>query len=270
LEYIRSITSDLFGNGQLNDVVEGRNGNELLVTQWLQEPVPMSGPTRPTVLKGNSVMESIGSSVPTGGKIFRCVWDENVTSTAPAECSIAFAGGQCPNGITKKTMMPQVWNKGTESITEVFVSDPFIGKLYKFKISNGRNSAQPDGQLLMTDSINTPYGCDNLVYDAEADFINCGANLDIPAALSLFSHEHQKRLGNTIPGTNMKIVPPGGDQNSWLFYPHHAMHDGTQQKMCSTAISYGSVTLFGAPPSTKGILVCDAKSGIHVPGKEDL
>ena len=283
VEYVRSVTSDLFGDGQLNDVVEGnvhlncrkqlayfehfalttcvynypppkktnskiknskptgRNGNEILVTQFLQKPLPPSGVTNED---GSNALLS-GDPKLGGGKIFRCVWKDD----ADARCKTAFTGGRGPNGITKKV---------TTTGAEFFVTDPFIDQLYTFKMSDGHNSAQEDGQLIEAGKIKTPLGCDNLFYDAEGDFLSCGANLDLASCFQLFGHDHKKTLVKTNhPGTNMRMIPPNDNNKAWVIYPHYAMHDGTQQKMASTAISYGSITLFGSPTST-GILVCDS------------
>ena len=235
----------------------GRNGNELLVTQWAQNPFPASGATQED---GSSFFLSDAPNFsPGGGKIFRCTWKDS----ADAHCEIAFAGGTGPNGITKKI---------TATGLEFFVSDPFIGKLYTFKISDGQNSAQPDGKLIEAGIITTPLGCDNLFYDAEGDFINCGTNIDLSESYPLFKSGHKKTLNSVvIPGAHMKMIPPNDNNRAWVIYPHNVMHDGTQQKITSTAISYGSITIFGAPTSTGLILVCDsAASTTAKPPKDEL
>ena len=233
---------------QNNPKPTGRNGNELLVTQWLQNPFPPSGVTNED---GSSfLLSDVPNYSPGSGKIFRCVWKD----TADAHCKTAFSGGHGPNGITKKI---------TATGAEFFVTDPFIDKLYTFKMSDGHNSAQPDGQLIEAGKIKLPLSCDNLFYDAEGNFLSCGANLDIASCYKVFGRDHKAKLAKTIlPGTNIKMIPPSDSNRAWVIYPHYAMHDGTQQKMASTAISYGSITVFGSPPSTGVILVCDSAASM--------
>jgi hypothetical protein len=247
LVYERSITSDLWGNGQLNDIVEGGDGKSIYASRWLQEPMDDAGPHDGAKTVLAQVTEANGSM----GVIFHCKW--STTDSAPADCQVAIEdfGASGPNGMAV--------NKVTGTI---YVSDALVHDLYQLKPTE-------TGKLIdLGNKVHLPSGCDNIELEAESGAIMCGAILDIAPAFAFFAPGtyEENKAKPPAPGGMHLVHPPTADNNAWVVYP--GALGLTKLHMVSGVTRFGSRYVLGSPWD-RAVVACDLDlPGAKSDGKE--
>jgi hypothetical protein len=248
LAYERSITSPLFLNGGINDVIEGSLlGKELYVTQWLQYPVPMHGKHHPnsTSEKLNNMYQELANSFVLTLKdcyIFKCTWkkDRDEKSEDAATCEVAKGTQPSPhyNGITTSS------DRST-----VFVNDLFRKQILVF----GRSD---DGSLVPQPKRTIPlvWPVDNIEYDHGTGKLFMGS---MPKIVYAFLNS-VLLLDWKVPG-GLQVAELSGSatkQKRWKVNGSAFMHSGEKLSQVSAALQYGNKVILGSPMS-KGVLICD-------------
>jgi len=223
LHHLNSITSDLFPNCGMNDVVEGSSPHELYVTQWLTVPYPEHGLKSGSHFKtelGPTLLNFMGFS---WTRVYRCTWSEVIL------------GGQCEPATGRQFY-------GANGITiskdkkQLFISDPLDKRITIM-------DRQDDGKLLETGHIDLPWLVDNV--EMEGGDLVMGTISDIG--------KWQK--GHSIPGG--MLVARRGNGGEWKLDKAHSLaHDGSKLSQISAAARWGTKVVLGSPFS-RGVLICE-------------
>jgi len=225
LTYVSSISSNLFPNMGINDVVEA-DDNHVFVSRWRVFPFPLNGNKNPS-----GILESVKVFLDLPIHIFSLKFTTvYVCTIANSDCEVAtdetFVGA---NGMTINA-----------DRTKLFVNDPTEKLITVFNVD-------PKNLKLVKDStITLPFAADNLEYDDFSDEIIIGTIPDLTAAV-------KKGMDPTFP-------VPGGMavaslQGSGWKIRDILEHDGTKLSQISAAARFGSTVILGSPGS-EGLLVC--------------
>eukprot|EP00457_Paulinella_chromatophora_P009386 gb/GEZN01009452.1/.p1 GENE.gb/GEZN01009452.1/~~gb/GEZN01009452.1/.p1 ORF type:complete len:415 (-),score=38.76 gb/GEZN01009452.1/:82-1302(-) len=245
LLYLRSIESPLFRNGALNDLVEGRTGQELYVSEWLQFPLPAKGKKHPSNFteKLNVALQQVVPTFYRGTRVFHCVFSDT-DATTPANCQIAASGFYGANGMTKSS-----------DGKTYFLNDVQAKSLIAF-------FRGPTGLLEEQYRIPVEFALDNLEW-ADPDTIFAGnipqiykmiqkmngANVNVPGGLVqiTFSRKPLTKRSKQVQADPASLFATVDDT---VF-----LHDGTLLSPVSCGYGYGGRVLLGSPFDT-GVLVC--------------
>jgi len=225
LSFLHSITSPLFPNNGINDVIEASDG-EVYVTQWQPFSAPSQGNKNPqTVQQKLQVMAQLpinllGIRLTT---VLHCRWSESKHSCAAAT-EESFIGA---NGISLSS----------DGIT-VFVNDPMDKRITV--MARDKDS----GKLSKSSIINLPVAVDNIEYDDQSGEIIVGTIPDLKAAV--------KKI-DTPGGMAVLRRKPNSEQWEWNSILEH---DGTKLSQISAASRLGSRIVLGSPFS-EGVLLCE-------------
>jgi len=230
LTYITSITSTLFPNMGINDVIEVEN-NQVYVTQWQPFAWPARGQKNPENWKerlavlGQIPVFLLELKLTT---VILCTWEEMGEALCESATDIRFQGA---NGITTD-----------QDRSTVFVNDPLQKTITVMK----REKAT--GKLTKLSEIVMPFGADNIEYDDNSDEIIIGTIPDFMACI-------KKGKGDDIPVPGgMAIAHKEEGGNGWVV-DSVLEHDGAKLAQISAAAKLGSKVVLGSPFS-EGILVC--------------
>jgi len=224
LTFVHSITSPLFPNNGINDVVEASDG-EVYVTQWQPFSAPAQGNFNPqTVQEKLQVMASLPINV-LGIRlttVLHCRWTDSKDSCVSAT-EESFIGA---NGITLS---------GDGST--VYVNDP-ADKLITVMARN-----KDSGRLSKSSTIELPVAVDNIEYDDQSGEIIVGTIPDLKSAL--------KKLN--VPG-GMAVLRRKTNSDEWE-WTSILEQDGTKLSQISAASRLGNRIVLGSPFS-EGALLC--------------
>lgn len=177
LRYIGGIASDMFKAGGLNSVVEGRNDNEVYITQWKKFSLPSNG------IRGvksywtdyvSSFLRWMEDLVPLPiTPVFHCSFNtvSKLTDayTIPSTCKMStekyFYGA---NGIAIN-----------DARDTLFVSSPIGRQLASFMINS------TNGRLMFKAEIQSSWAIDNIHWDKDTSSLVGGG---IPDVFSAFQH----------------------------------------------------------------------------------
>lgn len=234
LRFIRAVSSPIWGNGVLNDVVEGVSAEELYVTQWLQVPIPDKGFNHPREdEKYNKLKGGLLNTYP-GAVVYRCTFSLENPSAA-ASCVVAVTGLKAPNGITKEIGVTN---------PHIFVSD--IGAKAIVIMQRGE-----DGTLTQHGSIHTTYPIDNIDF-VEGELMGGSAPHVYKCIQAMVFHDHTVR----VPGGLTTMTPDNAVPGGYRVEEDNAMHDGTMLSHISAGFRWGGSVLLGSPASP-GVLLCE-------------
>ena len=225
LKFVTSISSTLFPNMGINDVVEA-DDNHVFVSRWRVFSFPTQGTKNPS-----GILESIKTFLDIPIHIFSLkLTTVYVCTISTSVCDVAtdetFVGA---NGITI--------NAGRDKL---FVNDPTENLITVFNI-NPKNL-----KLMKESTINLPFAADNIEYDDLSDEIIIGTIPDLAAAIK--------------KGMDPSFPVPGGMaiaslQGSGWKIRDILEHDGTKLSQISAAARFGPTVILGSPGS-EGLLVC--------------
>jgi len=223
LNFLHSISSPLFPNNGINDVVEAGD-REVYVTQWQPFAMPVQGQLNPQTVQEKIQMMAglpiniLGIRLTT---VHHCRWSESTDSCVPATDE-SFVGA---NGITISA-----------DGSTVFVNDP------PSKSVTVMTRDKDSGRLSKVNVIDMPVAADNIEYDDQSGQIIVGTIPDLKRAM--------KKID--VPG-GMAVLSNtnGGD---WE-YKSVLEHDGTKLSQISAASRLGKRIVLGSPFS-EGILSC--------------
>jgi len=231
LTHITSITSNLFPNMGINDVVEAEH-NQVYVTQWQPFPWPTRGQKNPENWKerlavlGQLPVFLLGLKLTT---VLLCTWEEGVEAACESATDIRFQGA---NGITID-----------QDRNTVFVNDPLQKTITVMKRD------KKTGKLAKLSEIVMPFGADNIEYDDDADEIIIGTIPDFIACIKKGQGEDV-----SVPG-GMALARKEGGVTGWVV-DSVLEHNGAKLPQISAAARLGSKIVLGSPFS-EGILVCN-------------
>jgi len=224
LTFVHSITSPLFPNAGINDVIEASDG-EVYVTQWQPFSAPAQGNLNPqTVQEKLQVMASLPINV-LGIRlttVFHCRWTDSKDSCVSAT-EESFIGA---NGISLS---------GDGST--VFVNDPIDKRITVM----ARN--KDSGRLSKSGIIKLPVPVDNIEYDDQSGEIIVGTIPDLKSAV--------KKL--KVPG-GMAVLRKKTNSEEWE-WSSILEQDGTKLSQISAASRLGNRIVLGSPFS-EGALLC--------------
>jgi len=228
LKYIESITSELFGTCVINDVVEGRNADEMFITTWLWYPKPMNGSKNPMSIK--TFLQQKASLLALFTKqthLIRCLRSSDSWS-----CSIARDAGYAHqfNGIAINTKRDTI-----------FTVDSVARKFYQYTIT-------PKGALVKQREIETPHMIDNIDYVHGTGDLVLGS---IPVGYKALS-KLERDPHAIVPGGYLRFE---GSEEKGYTLAEDLVHDGTALSMISMAQGWGDYVLLGSPNS-HGIATC--------------
>lgn len=241
LTWIRSITSPLFRNMGLNDVVEGVNGSELYVTQFLPFDMPVHGQNNPSSLLERIQQMLVVPMLILGIKrstVLRCVFTDS--PKIPAMCSAAtdqtFRGA---NGIAIST------NRKT-----LYVNDLFTHSLVVMKRLN-------TGMLEQVETIPLKHAVDNIeckLSENGREEIWMGTMPDMMVIAMNEGKPAEQR--EEVPG-GLSFVTKDPNTGKWGDQQVVYNHDGSILSQASFGMQHGNKIILGSPHSN-GVLVCDA------------
>lgn len=229
LIYKQSITSTIFPNVGINDVIEGVNGKEIYVTQWLYAGLPAKGEHYPANLEErmSGIMKFAQTALPRTS-VFRCTFDVKRPG-----CHRAIGGLYMANGMTKDP----------ES-NEIYVNDVFAKTVHVY-------DRKKDGTLIPSSkgSVKLDYMVDNIEFAA-------GSGGEIYAGTVPKVHKSLAgAAAKDAPGGILRISPKSNEPG-FVVEPSLFMHDGTKLSSISSGFVWGKYGVVGSPYSN-GILVCE-------------
>ena len=225
LLYLRTLESPVFPRYGINAVVEGRDGTEVYVTQWLPFSLPEHGTENP-----GSVLDNIKVGL---NLVFYLV---GVPWTVVHRCDLST--DQCWPA-TRRLFVGANGIAATPDRSLFFVSDSPEKRVVVL-------TRAEDGCLEPQDWIDLPFGVDNLQFDAESEQVLMGTMPDLKAVIQKVSEPEY-----SVPG-GCSVLERDGD--TWRTRDL-VLHDGTKLSQVSGAVRYGSTLVLGSPFSP-GILVC--------------
>lgn len=241
LELESDVTSPAFGNGAINDVIEGATRAELYVTVFQACSLPAGGLQFARTLADHAcaMTRGLAQAFVPATHVLRCVLppadaDAGGGGRVAAACAPVARGFHFANGITK-----------TPDTAEVFVVDSAAAVVAVF-------ARRPDGALVRTGGVPLPRGvsADNVEFDAASGRLTLGANTALSATMA-FMHDAARV---PVPGAVFAAARAGAD-SPWIVEPL-LQHAGDVLPMVSAGLTWGARVLVGSPYST-GVLVCD-------------
>jgi len=224
LTFVHSITSHLFPNTGINDVIEASDG-EVYVTQWQPFSAPAQGNLNPqTVQEKLQVMSTLPINV-LGIRlttVFHCRWSDSKDSCVSAT-EESFIGA---NGISLS---------GDGST--VYVNDPIDKRITVM----ARN--KDSGRLSKSSTIELPVAVDNIEYDDHSGEIIVGTIPDLKSAMNKLN----------VPG-GMAVLRRKTNNDEWE-WTSILEQDGTKLSQISAASRLGNRIVLGSPFS-EGVLLC--------------
>eukprot|EP00298_Acanthocystis_sp_HF-20_P028715 c7535_g1_i1.p1 GENE.c7535_g1_i1~~c7535_g1_i1.p1 ORF type:complete len:383 (+),score=109.36 c7535_g1_i1:2-1150(+) len=237
LTYLFTVSSDLFSNYVLNDVVEGNDENEIYVTRWLMFPVPIGGfhyssfqEKFQTFIEKICLLFGIPST-----RIYRCTWKDDGSHNPPTECSDGIHVLSGANGLSK---IPET--------NTYFVADSPGGKLLIL-------SREFDGSLKIDYTISLPHPIDNIVYNSVSHSVTVGSTPHVLNVLLKIGSLY----GEVIPGgmAEVKLLKNGNLVNEFSKGFDVILHNGEKLSKVSVGVRSGDYVILGSP-FTNGVLVC--------------
>jgi len=227
LIFLKSITSNIFPNYGINDVVEVED-DQIYVTQWQPFPLPARGLNNPSTLADHMnswssyLVKLMGMKMT---EVFHCSWTEDSDATCAAASEEKFFGA---NGLTID-----------QNRDLVFVNDPIDHKITVMKRD------KENGRLTKESEIVLPVHADNIEYDDEADEIIMGTIFDFEEVMKKFNGE------DVAVGGGLSVAR----KNDGWKVQHILNHDGTKLSQISAGARFRDKVVLGSPFS-EGILVC--------------
>ena len=281
LRHMLTIRSPLFGNFQLNDVVEGE-GEEIYITEWRPFPFPAGGkageahmPFSERALAKLEVPIALGKVPLT--RVFRCnfraalrrkskyykIADERHPDQLPSAepvCEMASATRFVQaNGIAVSA-----------DRRSVFVNDPVTKTIHVLERKRfvGQNKVgEPGFSLRKVSSFRTKHALDNIEMDQDGKLT--GGSIPFPYTSASVCDEAEGLSATKVvdgreigcgksPGGLLRISLLGTGGHSFVdgTQSDHAMHDGSLMSGVSAALQIGNKVLLGSPNSP-GVLLCD-------------
>lgn len=238
LTYLRSIASNLWGDVQLNDVVEHPSGSGVYTTRMLHTAGSPTGPQTPN----HTLMDIFFSTPPGSGTVFYCDFDIDDAAT-PAECKVAVTGFKDPNGITRKG-------------NTVFMSEPGNNQIVQLEIN-------PDNTLKDENlTISLPFSCDNVDYYSETNTLTCGALRGdfFTKMMAWIAQPNGRHIIDTLgpgPECGVALIHLSDTFSDIKVSPDWFIHDGSKLTMLSSVgVRYGSRLVVGSP-FDHAFLSCD-------------